>query len=91
MPMPSTSATAGYAESPFGQIHYVEAGSGEPVLLLHQTPRSVDEYRDVVLLLGRSFRTIAGVAAVDHKPTEFAAVVEAFLTSHLSAQPVSGA
>jgi pimeloyl-ACP methyl ester carboxylesterase len=59
MPLPDTSATAGYAYSPFGQIHYVEAGSGEPVLLLHQTPRSVDEYRDVVPLLGRSFRAIA--------------------------------
>ncbi len=59
MPLPDRSATAGYADSPFGQIHYVEAGSGEPVLLLHQTPRSVDEYRDVVPLLGRSFRAIA--------------------------------
>ena len=29
------------------------------MLLLHQTPRSVDEYRDVVPLLGRSFRAIA--------------------------------
>lgn len=59
MPLPDTPAIAGYADSPFGQIHYVEAGSGEPVLLLHQTPRSVDEYRDVVPLLGRSFRAIA--------------------------------
>ena len=59
MPVPDTSATACYADSPFGQIHYVKAGSGEPVLLLHQTPRSVDEYRDVVPLLGRSFRAIA--------------------------------
>src|SRR5215469_14824335 len=50
---------AGYADSRFGQLHYVEDGHGEPVVLLHQTPRSVDEYRDVVPRLGQSFRAIA--------------------------------
>lgn len=50
---------AGYADSRFGQLHYVEDGHGEPVVLLHQTPRSVDEYREVVPRLGRSFRAIA--------------------------------
>jgi pimeloyl-ACP methyl ester carboxylesterase len=50
---------AAYADTPFGQIHFVEEGVGVPVLLLHQTPRSVDEYRDVIPLLGRSFKTIA--------------------------------
>jgi pimeloyl-ACP methyl ester carboxylesterase len=42
-----------------GQIHYVTAGSGRPVLLLHQTPRSWDEYRDVIPLLARERRVIA--------------------------------
>lgn len=42
-----------------GQIHYVTAGSGPPVLLLHQTPRSWDEYRDVIPLLARERCVVA--------------------------------
>jgi len=42
-----------------GHIHYAEAGAGNPVLLLHQTPRSWDEYRDVLPLLGARCRAIA--------------------------------
>ncbi|MBR0936754.1 alpha/beta fold hydrolase [Bradyrhizobium jicamae] len=42
-----------------GRIHVAMAGAGFPVLLLHQTPRSWDEYRDVLPLLGRDFRAIA--------------------------------
>lgn len=49
----------GFVDSPEGQLHYVEAGRGRPVLLLHQTPRSWDEYRDVLPLLGDEFRAIA--------------------------------
>lgn len=48
-----------YADVPAGQIHYAEVGSGDPVLLLHQTPRSWAEYRDVLPLLGRRRRAIA--------------------------------
>jgi pimeloyl-ACP methyl ester carboxylesterase len=49
----------GFADTRHGQVHYVEHGSGEPVVLLHQTPRSWDEYRDVLPLLGASNRAIA--------------------------------
>jgi len=49
----------GYARTPYGQIHYAESGRGDPVLLLHQTPRSWDEYREVLPLLGRTHRAIA--------------------------------
>ena len=42
-----------------GRIHVAMAGTGFPVLLLHQTPRSWDEYRDVLPLLGRDFRPIS--------------------------------
>lgn len=49
----------GFADTRFGQVHYVEEGAGDPVLLLHQTPRSSDEYRDVLPVLGRRFRAIA--------------------------------
>jgi pimeloyl-ACP methyl ester carboxylesterase len=48
-----------YADTPDGQIHYAEAGQGKPVLLLHQSPRSWDEYRDVLPILGRKYRAIA--------------------------------
>jgi len=49
----------GFVAIPNGEIHYAEAGSGRPVLLLHQTPRSWDEYRDVLPLLGLRVHAIA--------------------------------
>lgn len=43
-----------------GQVHCVEAGSGDvPLILLHQIPRSVDEFAEVFPLLARRRRTIA--------------------------------
>ncbi len=44
---------------PAGTVHCALAGAGEPVLLLHQTPRSWDEYREVLPLLARRRRAIA--------------------------------
>jgi pimeloyl-ACP methyl ester carboxylesterase len=49
----------GFAELPDAEIHYAEVGTGDPVLLLHQTPRSWTEYRHVLPLLGRRRRAIA--------------------------------
>jgi pimeloyl-ACP methyl ester carboxylesterase len=48
-----------FVDTPAGQIHVAECGSGCPVVLLHQTPRSWDEYREVLPLLGSSCRAIA--------------------------------
>jgi pimeloyl-ACP methyl ester carboxylesterase len=48
-----------FADTPDGQIHYATAGQGKPVLLLHQTPRSWDEYRDVLPIIGTRYRAIA--------------------------------
>lgn len=48
-----------YADTPLGQLHYAEMGEGSPVILLHQTPRSLDEYREVQPLLAESRRVIA--------------------------------
>lgn len=42
-----------------GLLHVARCGDGFPLLLLHQTPRSVDEYRDALPLLGRDLRAIA--------------------------------
>ncbi len=49
----------GFADTPEGQIHYAMAGEGKPVLLLHQTPRSWDEYREVLPKLGETYWAIA--------------------------------
>ena len=61
--MNATSNSSGierrFVPTRLGRIHVAMAGSGFPVLLLHQTPRSWDEYRDVLPLLGRGFRAIA--------------------------------
>jgi len=48
-----------FLDTPEGQIHYRTAGAGRPVLLLHQTPRSSDEYRDVIPILARELRVVA--------------------------------
>jgi pimeloyl-ACP methyl ester carboxylesterase len=42
-----------------GLVHVAACGSGRPILLLHQTPRSWDEFRDVLPLLGAHYRAIA--------------------------------
>lgn len=48
-----------YTTTEFGQIHFVDAGAGDPIFLLHQTPRSWDEYRDVIPVLAQRNRVIA--------------------------------
>jgi pimeloyl-ACP methyl ester carboxylesterase len=48
-----------YVDVPQGTLHCAIQGSGAPVVLLHQTPRSWDEYRDVLPLLARRHRAIA--------------------------------
>ena len=62
----------GYAPVPFGQMHYVEAGEGTPVVLLHQTPRSWDEFRELIPVLAEHHRVIAfdtaGYGASDPPP-----------------------
>ena len=44
---------------PAGTIHVAQAGAGAPIVLLHQTPRSWDEFRDVVPILGERYHAIA--------------------------------
>ena len=49
----------GYADTPEGQIHYYTHGRGEPLVLLHQTPRSARSFAPMMKLLGGKFRCIA--------------------------------
>lgn len=52
--------TRHFVAVPQATVHYAECGDGdETVLLLHQTPRSWNEFRDVLPLLGRRRRAIA--------------------------------
>jgi pimeloyl-ACP methyl ester carboxylesterase len=50
-----------FADLSVGQVHYASCGDprAETVLLLHQSPRSWAEYRDVLPLFGRRFRAVA--------------------------------
>lgn len=48
-----------FVRVPAGVVHCATAGEGDPVLLLHQTPRSWDEYRAVIPNLARGRRVIA--------------------------------
>jgi len=49
----------GYADTPEGQIHYYLHGRGEPLLLLHETPRSARSFAPIMRLLGGKFRCFA--------------------------------
>jgi pimeloyl-ACP methyl ester carboxylesterase len=68
------SVRRGYVDVPWGQLHFARCGEGNgaPVVLAHQTPRSWDEYRDVLPLLGRAHDAVAvdtpGFGASDLDP-----------------------
>jgi pimeloyl-ACP methyl ester carboxylesterase len=76
-----------YADTSRGQVHYAECGTGAPVVLLHQTPRSWDEYREVLPLLGATHRAIAmdtigyggSARLAEHSIEVYAATVVEFL------------
>ncbi|HEY7283046.1 MAG TPA: alpha/beta hydrolase, partial [Actinomycetota bacterium] len=58
--MATTEVERAFARTPVGHIHYASAGDGDPVLFLHQTPRSWDEFRDVIPIVGAGgYRAIA--------------------------------
>ena len=49
----------GYVDLPEGQIHYLTAGDGPPLLLLHLTNFSSDLFADVIPILATRHRVIA--------------------------------
>lgn len=48
-----------YVDIPEGQIYYQTEGSGEPLLLLHQTPLSSNEYLEVIPILAKHYWVLA--------------------------------
>ncbi len=55
-----------FLSTSFGQVHYLDSEptganpiAGDPVVLLHQTPRSVDEFAEVIPLLAAKHRVLA--------------------------------
>lgn len=57
--MSGISVRRGFADTRGGQIHYATCGTGKAVLFLHQTPRSWDEYREVLPIVGKKYQAIA--------------------------------
>jgi pimeloyl-ACP methyl ester carboxylesterase len=80
----------GYVDIPEGQIHYRTEGAGLPLLLLHQSVFSSDEYSRVIPLLSKDFWVIAmdtlGYGESDKPPrvyqiSDYARSVVSFLDS----------
>lgn len=44
---------------PFGNLHYQEAGSGEPLLLLHANPGDSRDFEAIIPALARRYRVLA--------------------------------
>jgi pimeloyl-ACP methyl ester carboxylesterase len=63
-------------DSPLGQVHFVDSGdpAARPLLLMHQVPRSVDEFAEVIPLLDEHLRVIAmdlpGYGCSDRPPSQ---------------------
>ena len=49
----------GYADTLLGQIHYREAGSGLPVVFLHESPLSSLMFEPALPLLGQLVHAVA--------------------------------
>ena len=65
-----------YAKTRGGRVHYVTAGSGDPLLLLHMTPRSWKQYSRVIPALAEKRLVIAmdtlGFGNSDDPPNGYA-------------------
>ena len=48
-----------YADTPFGQVHYRHLGQGRPLLLLHQTASSSQQFEPMMPALASGYRVLA--------------------------------
>jgi pimeloyl-ACP methyl ester carboxylesterase len=77
------------------QLHLVEAGQGPAVLLIHQTPRSWDEFREVIELLAPAAHLVAmdlpgmGASSPEAAPSiENYAAAAARVIEHIDRGPI---
>jgi pimeloyl-ACP methyl ester carboxylesterase len=58
---PMNTTNRHFFNTQFGDVHYIDVGSSEtpPLVLLHQTPRSTDEFADVIPVLAVEHRVVA--------------------------------
>ena len=56
---PMNDIVSNYADIGEGNVHYLTAGAGEPLVLLHGIPQTSHEWRHVIPLLSDRFRVIA--------------------------------
>lgn len=83
-----------YVDVPFGQLHVTTAGDqgGLPVVCLHQTPRSWDELREVLAILGHTRWAVApdlpGMGGSDPHPD--GASIEAYAGGVVAALDAMG-
>ena len=76
--------TFGYARTSAGQVHYARLGAGTPVLCIHQTPRSWDEFREVQARLSTSFDVVAmDLPGMGATPSTGIASIEGFADAAL--------
>ena len=70
----------GFAQTPAGQIHYIDEGKGDTLLMLHETPRSIRSYEQMIPHLAKSFRVVAmdtlGFGESDRIPDSFESVTD---------------
>lgn len=71
--MTETATRRGYADGPFGQVHYRRAGDGRPLILCHESPDSSVMFEPVLgQLAARGFMAVAmdspGYGLSDPKP-----------------------
>jgi len=88
----------GYADGPFGQLHYEEAGDGVPIILLHQMVQSSIQFRPALpFLAAHGLHAIAvdlpgyGMSQTPgHAPNteEYASIVPALLSHFELSQAV---
>ncbi len=58
---PMNTTNRHFFNTQFGDVHYMDVGTTDsvPLVLLHQTPRSIDEFADVIPLLAVEHRVVA--------------------------------
>ena len=75
--------TKGYADGPFGQLHYQTCGDGVPVVMIHQSPDSMVQFAPVMRPLAD-----AGAAVIIDESMLSADVLAGQLSEWLSSREV---